>query len=323
MGVPKSTLCTHAPLLDLCACGHAQAGPGWIDDPTVTQRHRVLPSASMQRVGFPRLYNISGLDDAACVLATTVLHGYPRGIPRRIRYRPADGLWPGGNCTHWLIITNFTGATLAPHPKVSVINFILAHAFAFGRDQHGNSKRTGGWGYLLGDEGAGFGLGLSAIRAALQALEQTGPDTSLKEALLPYFGIRHLTRLKTIVYTANFQHRIADFSKILFEHAEQDDPVAVQIVNEGAKQMVRLVDPLLKQLDFDHATIALTGALYTNVSAYYHLCKLLLKEQYTETVHVKLGEKSILDGAIWLGKKFLEENRNCSGQKLFRQDEQD
>jgi N-acetylglucosamine kinase-like BadF-type ATPase len=192
--------------------------------------------------------------------------------------------------------------------KPGIILHAGTGAFAFGKDQHGNSMRTGGWGYLLGDEGAGFWLGLSGIRAALQALEQTGPDTSLKGALLPYFGIHHLTRLKTIVYKANFQHRIANFSTILFEHAEQDDPVAVQIVNEGAKQMVRLVDPLLKQLDFDHATIALTGALYTNVSAYYHLCKLLLKEQYTETVHVKLGENSILDGAIWLGKKFLEGN---------------
>ena len=75
--------------------------------------------------------------------------------------------------------------------------------------------RTGGWGYLLGDQGAGFGLGLSGIRAALQALEQTGPETSLKDELLPYFGIRHIQYLKTSVYNANFQHRkIADFSKI-------------------------------------------------------------------------------------------------------------
>jgi N-acetylglucosamine kinase-like BadF-type ATPase len=149
---------------------------------------------------------------------------------------------------------------------------------------------------------------LSGIRAALQALEQTGPETSLKKALLPYFGICHLAHLKTVVYKTNFQHRIADFSKMLFEHAEQDDPVALQVVNEGAKQMVRPVAPPLKQLDFDHATIALTGALYTNVSAYYHLCKMLLKKTYPEKVHVKLGEKSILDGAIWLGEKFLEEN---------------
>ncbi|MCP4286586.1 MAG: hypothetical protein GY792_19425 [Gammaproteobacteria bacterium] len=80
--VPESTLCTHAPLSD----------PGWLDDTTVTECLRVLPSAYMQSVGFPRLYNFSGFNDAACVLATTVLHGDPRGIPRRIRYRPADGI---------------------------------------------------------------------------------------------------------------------------------------------------------------------------------------------------------------------------------------
>ena len=100
--VPESTLCTHAPLSD----------PGWLVDTTVTECHRVLPSACLHGVGFPQLYNISGFNDAACVLATTVLHGDPHGIPRRIRYRPADGLWSGGTCTHWLIITHFMGRPL-------------------------------------------------------------------------------------------------------------------------------------------------------------------------------------------------------------------
>jgi hypothetical protein len=67
--VPESTLCTHAPLSD----------PGWLVDTTVTECHRVLPSACLHGVGFPQLYNISGFNDAACVLATTVLHGDPRG----------------------------------------------------------------------------------------------------------------------------------------------------------------------------------------------------------------------------------------------------
>ena len=67
--VPESTLCTHAPLSD----------PGWLDDTTVTECRRVLPSAYMDCVGFPRLYTISGFNNAACVLAPTVLHVDPRG----------------------------------------------------------------------------------------------------------------------------------------------------------------------------------------------------------------------------------------------------
>ena len=67
--VPESTLCTHAPLFD----------PGWLNNTTATQCRRVLPSACLERVGFPQLYNFSGFYHAACVLATTVLHAYPCG----------------------------------------------------------------------------------------------------------------------------------------------------------------------------------------------------------------------------------------------------
>lgn len=193
--------------------------------------------------------------------------------------------------------------------KPGIILHAGTGAFAFGRDTHEKCKRTGGWGYLLGDEGSGFGLGLSGIRAALQALEKTGPDTSLKEELLRYFSISQIGHLKTIVYNAKFQYsQIADFSKILFQHAENRDPVALQLVDKGAKNMITLVDPILKHLDFENTTIALTGALYINVSSYYHLCKALLKKQYNEQVQVKPGKKSILDGALWLGMKNLEEN---------------
>ncbi len=36
---------------------------------------------------------------------------------RRIRYQPADGLWLGGTCTHWLIMTNFMEAPFAPQSQ--------------------------------------------------------------------------------------------------------------------------------------------------------------------------------------------------------------
>ena len=67
--------------------------------------------------------------------------------------------------------------------------------------------RTGGWGYLLGDEGSGFGLGLEAIRAALGAWEKTGPQTDLKDELLPFFDINDPETLKTVVYSKSFQRR--------------------------------------------------------------------------------------------------------------------
>ena len=42
---------------------------------------------------------------------------------------------------------------------------------AFGRAADGRTKRCGGWGYLLGDEGSGYAIGRGALQLALRSLE--------------------------------------------------------------------------------------------------------------------------------------------------------
>ena len=185
-------------------------------------------------------------------------------------------------------------------------------AFAYGVDQNGNCMRTGGWGYLLGDEGSGFGLGLEAIRAALGAWEKTGPQTDLKDELLPFFGIDEPETLKTVVYNKSFQRRrIAEFSRILLEHADRGDPVARRIVTEGAERMVKLIEPIIKGLFFERPEIALSGALYTNARSYFEGSRSFLRAKYGDRVKIRLGENSSLQGAIWIGlNELAPDNRN-------------
>ncbi|HKV44339.1 MAG TPA: BadF/BadG/BcrA/BcrD ATPase family protein, partial [bacterium] len=54
---------------------------------------------------------------------------------------------------------------------------------ALGRDPSGREARAGGWGYLFGDEGSGFAIGLGGIRAALRARDGTGAPTALETAI--------------------------------------------------------------------------------------------------------------------------------------------
>jgi len=179
-------------------------------------------------------------------------------------------------------------------------------AFAYGVDQNGKRMRTGGWGYLLGDEGSGFGLGLEAIRAALGAWEKTAPHTDLKDELLPFFGIKDPQTLKTIVYSRSFQRRrIAEFSPVLFEHADRGDPVAQKIVDAGVESMVKLIEPILMGLHFEAPEVALTGALYTNARSYFERSKALLRAKYGDRVKIRLGEDPPLQGALWIGLKEL------------------
>ena len=180
-------------------------------------------------------------------------------------------------------------------------------AFAYGVDQNGNRMRTGGWGYLLGDEGSGFGLGLEAIRAAIEAWEKTGPQTELKDELLPFFGINNPETLKTVVYSKSFQRRrIAEFSRILLEHADRGDPVAQKLVTTGVESMVKLIEPIIMDLHFERPEVALAGALYTNARSYFERSKTFLRAQYGDRLKIRLGEKSPLQGALWIGLNELE-----------------
>ncbi|HVL15649.1 MAG TPA: BadF/BadG/BcrA/BcrD ATPase family protein, partial [Gemmata sp.] len=50
-------------------------------------------------------------------------------------------------------------------------------SIAFTLDRDGNEARAGGWGYLMGDEGSAFRLGLLGLRAACRAADNIGPPT--------------------------------------------------------------------------------------------------------------------------------------------------
>ena len=59
----------------------------------------------------------------------------------------------------------------------------------------------GGWGHLLGDEGAGYWLGLESIRAALRDREASGAATALSDALVAFFDAPSVEALASLVYS--------------------------------------------------------------------------------------------------------------------------
>jgi N-acetylglucosamine kinase-like BadF-type ATPase len=188
---------------------------------------------------------------------------------------------------------------------------IVLHAgtgdFAYGVDRHGRKMRVGGWGYLLGDEGAGFGLGLAGLRAALRAGEGSGPATGLREDLPAFFGIERLASIPTLVYSSTFQRRqIADFARHVLDWAERGDAVAREILRVGSERMAGLVDPILRSLDFEAPQIVLTGGLFTRAPSYYERTRALLMDRLTGKGEVRPGTRSPLDGALWLGLNALE-----------------
>jgi glucosamine kinase len=131
---------------------------------------------------------------------------------------------------------------------------------AYGVNEAGESLLVGGWGYLLGDEGGGYWIGLQALREVARAADGINPDgTRLTKTILDALN---LTEPRQVVPWLYGQSRVKDVAALApLVLAAADDVVAGGIIASGAAQLNKLVDTLRKRLHFDNAPIAFAGGL--------------------------------------------------------------
>src|ERR1700733_12112823 len=127
-------------------------------------------------------------------------------------------------------------------------------SIAFGRNRAGRTARAGGWGYLFGDEGGGFWIARQALRAALRWEEGGGGPTSLRARLMDAAisqsrGTRNINDLLHRCYTPEFSRpRVASLSVLVNHAAESGDPVALEILDAAARELVLLAIAVRAQL---------------------------------------------------------------------------
>jgi glucosamine kinase len=143
-------------------------------------------------------------------------------------------------------------------------------------DQSGQVHKIGGWGYLLGDEGAGYWIGKEAIRLALFQLEskKTILEGSLSHQVLNAMQANDWETVKTFVY-AKDRSEIAALSRIVDSAATSGDADAVSILNKAASHLAELVDRIDKNLERKSLPVKFTGGISGSKSLYSELEKLL------------------------------------------------
>ena len=137
------------------------------------------------------------------------------------------------------IITNDAVAALVGGAgrRLGVVVVAGTGSIAFGLNAQGQQRRAGGWGYLLGDEGSGYAIGLAGLRAACRAADGRGAPTALGERLLAAFGLSEPTDLIGLVYGRWGVPQIAAVAPLVFDSAAQGDRVAKEIVEAAADEL--------------------------------------------------------------------------------------
>ncbi len=135
---------------------------------------------------------------------------------------------------------------------------------AYGVDPSGATARSGGWGYLLGDEGSAFWLGHAAVRLGVRAADGRGPETTLYERICGKIGVNDPAGLVNWFYDQELsRNRVAELASLVEDAAASDDEAAEDLLQHAALHLARAARAVAGQLSFPEPfPLVLAGGVF-------------------------------------------------------------
>ncbi len=239
IGIDGGGTATRALVLDERGkeLGRAEGGPALIDRPGSPIDIEAV-AATVQRAAAA-----AGVELPAAALCA----GFA-GVGRELERRAVEEALTGRLAARARVITDAEAAhsdAFGDGPGLLVI--AGTGSMALGRAEDGREARTGGWGLLLGDEGSGYDIGLSGLRAAARAADGRGKTTELLARLMAELGLARPEEL--IPWAARApKTAIAALAPTVCELAIAGDEVAAEIVAAAVASLAAHVDALLARL---------------------------------------------------------------------------
>ena len=178
-----------------------------------------------------------------------------RGILRRLGYR--EGV---------RVVNDATVALAAGAPRrVGIVVLAGTGSIAFGADRTGRTARSGGYGFLLADEGSGYWLGHHILRAAVRSADSRGPKTLLEPLVFEAFGVSSVPDLIPHVYEKGLpKHRIAALAPLVEKARVQGDALAVELVERAGQELALAARAVHRQIDLggEPFPVVLAGGVF-------------------------------------------------------------
>ncbi len=135
----------------------------------------------------------------------------------------------------------------------------------YGENARGRAASSSGWGWLLGDEGAGFWIARQAIAAACRMQDGRGEFTFLHELLLSKTKVDDLWDLHFLIYSERLDRaKIAALAEIVPSAAAVGDRIARRILSEAGRELGLSVGAVARHLNMQHGatTVGMVGGVF-------------------------------------------------------------
>jgi len=178
-------------------------------------------------------------------------------------------------------------------------------SIALGRSLDGNLVRSGGHGYLLGDEGSASWTGRTAIARTLRSLEDRDISTDMLPLILEATSLNDSNDFIKYVHHDADKAKIASLAPVVTQAARKGDPLALDILRIGAEELVLLVKSVLDQSPWiKRKELVLAGGVMEHDEIVTDRLKASLAKEFPDLV-VSSPKGTALEGACMLALSFL------------------
>lgn len=179
----------------------------------------------------------------------------------------------------------------------------------FGMNRAGEKVQVGGWGYILGDEGSGYWIGLQALKTLIHYIDSGKTLSPLAQKVATYLKEKNASHLVEWVYVQqeNPIPVIAKIASLVLKLANNGDDEADKIISSASDAIIDLHSILIRRLNLVNPPIIFAGGLLSSENV---MSRAVMQKLGLETLPQAKHEPVI--GAALLAKLALAEKMQSS-----------
>ena len=171
-------------------------------------------------------------------------------------------------------------------------------------DVGGRYLRSGGYGYLVGDEGSAYAIGRAAINLTLRSYDERVPREPLFERIEEHLSARGTQRVLDAIYLgAEPLQAIAALAPLVLLAASDGERSATKIVQGAALELFELVKSIVRLAKAERSEIplVLSGGVFLNNSLLTYLLETRVTSEFPLLIVTKDAPRPIY-GALALAR---------------------
>lgn len=152
--------------------------------------------------------------------------------------------------------------------KSGIISISGTGAVTVGICEDGRWRKSGGWGYLIGDEGSGYSIGRKALRLAAGSYDGVIPKNRFEKEIIDFYSLNSMRELIGMIYRDQNKSTaiIASAAKCVFKLFDEGDMLAADIIKETAGNIARSIFSVYSELNLSGQSIkiGLSGGVFNS-----------------------------------------------------------